>query len=99
MFKKDAVRLSDMSNRHIGSTSDSLLEALGIKNETKWLTRYNISSAEAIDVFGDTINALHWLNSECLSLGSKRPVELLDTDEGLQEVLDVLARIAYGIPS
>lgn len=53
--------------------------------------------AHALDVFESEDRARDWLESENRALGGQRPIELLDTDAGSQEVDDVLGRIEHGI--
>jgi len=38
-----------------------------------------------------------WFNSPIMSLGNKRPFDLMFTDEGRKQVVDCLHRIEYGV--
>lgn len=53
--------------------------------------------AHAEDVFGSTDKARDWLASKNRALAGQKPLQLLDTDAGTQEVEDVLGRIEHGI--
>jgi len=53
--------------------------------------------AQAITTFGSQEAAEAWLNSSVMSLGMKRPIDLLATIEGAQRVEDVLGRIDAGV--
>ncbi len=53
---------------------------------------------KAGEAFGDSQKALAWLRSPCYSLGGQIPLELLDTSEGYELVMDTLIRIEYGVP-
>jgi len=49
------------------------------------------------DVFGSPENFQDWMKVENVSLGGKRPIELLPSRYGAQMVLDVIGRIEYGV--
>lgn len=49
------------------------------------------------EVFGESPKALRWLKSPCYTLGNQIPLELLDTSEGYELVMDTLGRIEYGV--
>ena len=44
-------------------------------------------------------NAEKWLRSSVPALGSRRPLDVMAEDGGLDRVLDTLARMSWGIPS
>lgn len=50
---------------------------------------------EAIDVFGSEAKADHWLTTYHQVFGTE-PIKLLDTEEGVTEVMKVLSAIQYG---
>ena len=54
-------------------------------------------SVHAGEVFANQEKALHWLLSPNPSLEGRTPVEAAQTDEGYQEVEDVLVRIEHGV--
>ena len=51
------------------------------------------------DVFESSENFQKWMNSENLSLGGKRPIDLLPSRYGAQMILDVIGRIEHGVYS
>ena len=55
------------------------------------------ASAEA--VFGSREAAREWLGAPQRGLGQARPLDLLTTHAGLQQVEDLLGRIEYGLPA
>ncbi|MCF2486724.1 antitoxin Xre/MbcA/ParS toxin-binding domain-containing protein [Dyadobacter sp. CY347] len=55
--------------------------------------------AKGMDVFEDENDFNTWLNSPILALGNKKPLELLSSSIGREEVLNVLFRIEHGIYS
>jgi putative toxin-antitoxin system antitoxin component (TIGR02293 family) len=48
-------------------------------------------------VFKDSDKAMNWLKSPCYALGDQIPVQLLDTSEGMELVMNALGRIEYGL--
>ena len=60
---------------------------------------YDKAVARAQEVFGTRHKALAWLSSPCYDFGGKLPVELLATGEGIEQVMDALGRIEYGVYS
>lgn len=55
--------------------------------------------ARAEEVFGDPEKAWKWLNRPNRALVQKTPLEMIDTDTGLQSVLTILGRLAHGVYS
>ena len=55
--------------------------------------------AQAKDTFDDLAAAANWLQAPNRVLKGQRPIDLLDTDAGVQQVETVLGRIAYGVYS
>jgi len=53
--------------------------------------------AHAVEVFETRERARDWLESENRALGGQKPLELLDTEAGAQEVEEALGRIEHGI--
>lgn len=44
-------------------------------------------------------NAMRWLESEVPALGFRRPLDVMTEDGGLEQVLETVGRMAWGIPS
>lgn len=53
--------------------------------------------ARAIDVLGNAEKASRWMKAPLVALGGRCPVELMDTDVGAGEVLNVLGRLDHGV--
>jgi len=49
------------------------------------------------DVFESSENFQNWMNSENMSLGGKKPIDLLPSRYGAQMILDVIGRIEHGV--
>jgi putative toxin-antitoxin system antitoxin component (TIGR02293 family) len=52
----------------------------------------------AEEVFGDQDRGREWLTSDVPALG-RRPLDLLDTQDGYELVIDELGRIVFGAPA
>lgn len=65
--------------------------------ESERLVRLARVAARAEEVLGDRDASLRWLRKPNRALGHVSPIELLDTDLGLDAVLDVLGRIEHGV--
>lgn len=50
----------------------------------------------ATTVFGDQRKSIGWIKSPCYALGDQVPLQLLDTTEGAELVMNTLGRIEYG---
>jgi putative toxin-antitoxin system antitoxin component (TIGR02293 family) len=51
----------------------------------------------ANEVLGGEDEAREWLGEPVMALGGKRPVDLLDTDVGAHEVVNLLNCIKWGV--
>jgi len=51
----------------------------------------------ASEVLGSEDNARQWANDQIPALGGRRPLELLDTDVGAQEVTNLLQCLKWGM--
>jgi putative toxin-antitoxin system antitoxin component (TIGR02293 family) len=51
----------------------------------------------AIDVVGTADKASRWLRTPIVALGGRAPIDLIDTDVGAGEVLNVLGRLDHGV--
>jgi putative toxin-antitoxin system antitoxin component (TIGR02293 family) len=67
--------------------------------ESDRLVRFARVIARAKDTFDDLAAAAQWLQTSNRSLNGQKPIDLLDTDTGVQQVETVLGRIAYGVYS
>ena len=67
--------------------------------ESDRLLRLARVGALAVEILGKEDNASQWLKRANYALGSRTPLDLLDTDAGAKGVEDVLWQIAYGIVS
>lgn len=67
--------------------------------ESDKLIRLAEAVKRAILVFGDEAEGKAWLNDAIASLGDRRPVDLLDTQDGFDLVMRTLGRIQFGAPA
>lgn len=64
------------------------------------LLQLNDLYEQAADILGGgSSNISNWLQNSNQALGGERPLDLLDTYEGLRQVQNVLGRIAHGVYS
>ncbi len=63
---------------------------------TEYELRYSFALSAAEQVFEFRETAEVWLNTPLYPLGGKRPVDLLQTEEGLRSVMAVLRSVEYG---
>jgi putative toxin-antitoxin system antitoxin component (TIGR02293 family) len=61
--------------------------------------RYARIAARAEEVFEDEKTAQNWLKCSNQALGGESPLNLLDTEAGVEQVDDILTRIEYGVYS
>lgn len=103
----------DLLAERLGLSRVKFVTALGLKGSTierRLATKQPLSPAEtdklyrvekvlsrAIEVLEDEEAAKAWLQREIRSLGGVSPLSLLDTDAGVDLVMDTLGRIEYGI--
>jgi putative toxin-antitoxin system antitoxin component (TIGR02293 family) len=52
---------------------------------------------KGVDVFGNSDNFIKWLNSENISLGGIKPMNMLDNSFGVNMIKDELIRIEHGV--
>ena len=72
-------------------------EGVFTAEESAKLLRLARVAWRAADVFEKSELALDWLKRPNRALGGARPLDLLDTDIGAENVLDVLGRIEHGV--
>jgi putative toxin-antitoxin system antitoxin component (TIGR02293 family) len=67
--------------------------------ESELIYRFSKVLVTATSVLGDIDKAREWLLTGNRALYGNRPIELLDTAIGFEDVMDVLYRIEYGVYS
>ena len=72
-------------------------EGVFTAEESAKLLRLARVTQRATEVFEKSAPALDWLKQPNRALGAARPLDLLDTDIGAENVLDVLGRIEHGV--
>jgi len=75
--------------------SDARLKA----DESELIFRFSKVLVSANEILGDRDKARHWLFAENNALNGARPIDLLDTGIGFEDVMDILHRIEYGVYS
>ena len=67
--------------------------------ESELIFRFGKVLVAATEVLGERGKAREWLLTENRALFGNRPIDLLDTSIGFEDVMDVLYRIEYGVYS
>ena len=67
--------------------------------ESELIYRFSSVLVTATDILGDRDKAREWLLSENRALNGERPIDLLDTGIGYEDVVNVLYRIQFGVYS
>ena len=98
--------------KHMGMPQKSLAQTLNLNDRTlrnrsahQRLTEVESEKslrvarvyARAIGALGGDDRARKWIVSPIKSLGSRRPIDFLETDVGTQEVMNVLNAIEWGV--
>jgi putative toxin-antitoxin system antitoxin component (TIGR02293 family) len=91
---RSMARMLNITERTIQRKGDQ--EILDLSTSEQILQIAEVFSRGA-EVFGSPENFQDWMGSENISLGGRRPVELLPSRYGAQMVLDVLGRMEHGI--
>ena len=106
-FKRVAnyYQLSDAQMSKVVGTSVRMIVRLQKEHKplnSTWSDRlYRLArvAAQAQDVFESADTATSWLKRPNRGLNGHAPVELLDTDAGTEQVVELLDRIEYGVYS
>ena len=67
--------------------------------ESELSYRFSKVLVTATQILGDIDKAREWLLTENRALNGERPIDLLDTGIGVEDVMDVLHRIEFGVYS
>jgi putative toxin-antitoxin system antitoxin component (TIGR02293 family) len=97
MEEEESARVTRGRGRRRGRPPAWLKEAAGAAAKELTPPLLISISARAGEVFANQEKALHWLRSPNPSLEGRTPLEVAGTDEGYQEVEDILTRIEHGV--
>jgi putative toxin-antitoxin system antitoxin component (TIGR02293 family) len=106
-----ATQVFDQLAAALGLGKEALADKLNIKAQTLRKRKSQILSPEeaekslrvarvfkfAAEVLESEDEARYWLNEQLPALGGKRPIDLLDTDLGAQEVTNLLGCIKWDL--
>ena len=68
-------------------------------SESERIVRFSRVFVAAKETLGDKDKAKNWLLTANTALHGERPIDLLDTGIGFEDVMDVLRRIEFGVYS
>jgi putative toxin-antitoxin system antitoxin component (TIGR02293 family) len=99
----------------LGIPKSSLIKAAGIPvstagakqragrplspKDSEKILRVLRATKRAEEVFGDEQEGRAWITSSLPALGARRPLDLLDTQDGYELVIDELERVVFGAPA
>jgi putative toxin-antitoxin system antitoxin component (TIGR02293 family) len=89
-----ALRIAKRTAARRKATSSRLKPA-----ESELIYRFSKVLVTAAEILGDRDKATEWFLSENRALNGNRPIDLLDTAIGYEDVINVLHRIEYGVYS
>lgn len=106
-----AAQVFDQIAAAIGVGKETLARKLNINAQTLRKRKSRVLSADeaekslrvarvfamAEEILGGGDPAREWLQEEIMALGGKRPLDLLDTDVGAHEVVNLLNCIKWGV--
>lgn len=96
MSKSELLRISGINERNI-SRRKNAGQPLNV-DESERIARLVRVFDAAVRLFdGDKIAATNWLNQPVKGLGHIRPIELIATESGALEVIDIIGRIEHGV--
>jgi putative toxin-antitoxin system antitoxin component (TIGR02293 family) len=88
------IRLERRAKRGSGFSSYAGDRLVELQNEDAMQEVSNLVE----ETLGDREKAVRWLTKPHQELGDKMPLQLLQTEEGRQEVRTILGKIEHGIP-
>lgn len=111
VFTERPFELSESVRKRLGATGEQMAQYIGVPFRTyqRRAQKGKLEDAESAKVemldslldlgervLGNEEEARLWLTSPILSLGSARPIDLLDTIKGYERVKNKLLQIEYG---
>lgn len=111
VFTEQPFELSESVRKRLGATNEQMAAYIGVTFRTyqRRAQKGKLEDAESAKVemldslldlgkrvLGSEEEARLWLISPILSLGSERPIDLLDTIKGYERVKNKLLQIEYG---
>jgi len=94
LTQEDLTRLLGIKKRTLQRREQ---EARLPSGETDRLWRAAVILAEATAILGSRAKASSWLHRENRALGGARPLDMIRTEAGYEEVRNVLGRIEWGV--
>lgn len=91
---KEITKLIALSNRQFARyTDDTILKRNISAHLIQILELYKFG----YEVFEDESNFQEWMNTKIRTLGYQRPIDLLDTPFGINDVKTIIGRIEHGV--
>ena len=65
-------------------------------NDSELIIKMILLYKKGLDVFGDQSSFVSWLNKTAFGLGNLKPIEIINTSEGIDLIIEELTRIEFG---
>ena len=65
-------------------------------NDSELIIKLILLYKKGLEIFGDQESFVDWLNKTAFGLGNLKPVEIINTSEGIDLIIEELGRIEFG---
>jgi putative toxin-antitoxin system antitoxin component (TIGR02293 family) len=65
-------------------------------NDSELIIKLILLYKKGLEIFGEQAQFINWLQSTSLGLGNIKPIEIIDTSEGIDLITEELIRIEFG---
>jgi putative toxin-antitoxin system antitoxin component (TIGR02293 family) len=65
-------------------------------NDSELIIKLILLHKKGLEIFGEQSHFINWLNKNSFGLGSIKPMEIIDTSEGIDLILEELANVEFG---
>jgi putative toxin-antitoxin system antitoxin component (TIGR02293 family) len=91
---EEISRLLGVSSRTLMRKDDSSVLGIHISQQVIYLI---LLAQKGIAIFQSKLDFNDWLRTPLIALGNSKPLDYLDTGFGVQEIMNQLGRIEYGV--
>lgn len=65
-------------------------------NDSELIIKLILLYKKGLEVFGEQTSFVNWLNKPAFGLGNLKPVDIINTSEGIDIIIEELSRIEFG---
>ncbi|MBK6338240.1 MAG: DUF2384 domain-containing protein [Bacteroidetes bacterium] len=91
---EEISRLLGVSSRTLMRKDDTSVLGIHISQQVIYLI---LLAQKGIAIFQNKLDFNDWLRTPLIALGNNKPLDYLDTGFGVQEIMNQLGRIEYGV--